>query len=106
MPQTLTINGKPCGDGQRVLVVDDEELLLTLAARTLDELGYAPVRFASSTAALEAFRAEPGRFDAIVTDERMPGLSGSVEAGADEVLKKPLRATDLAMGLARVLRSR
>ena len=112
----------PRGDGQRVLVVDDEELLLTLAIRTLEALGYAPVGFASSAAALEAFRAEPGLFDAIVTDERMPGLSGSelirevrairraipillvggyfggqvtalaLEAGADEVLKKPLSA--------------
>ena len=126
----------PRGDGQRVLVVDDEELLLTLAIRTLEELGYAPVGFSSSAAALEAFRADPGSFDAIVTDERMPGLSGSelirevratqraipillvggyvggqvtalaLEAGADEVLKKPLLARDLAMSLARVLRSR
>ena len=126
----------PRGDGQRVLVVDDEELLLTLAIRTLEELGYAPVGFALSAAALEAFRAEPGLFDAIVTDERMPGLSGSelirevrairraipillvggyfggqvtalaLEAGADEVLNKPLSARDLAMSLARVLRSR
>ena len=126
----------PRGDGQRVLVVDDEELLLTLAIRTLEELGYAPVGFASSAAALEAFRAAPGLFDGIVTDERMPGLSGSelirevrairraipillvggyfagqvtalaLETGADEVLKKPLSARDLAMSLARVLRSR
>jgi PAS domain S-box-containing protein len=126
----------PRGDGQRVLVVDDEELLVKLATRTLDQLGYAPVGFASAAAALEAFRANPGLFDAIVTDERMPGLSGSelirevrgvrraipivlvggyvggqvtalaLEAGADEVLKKPLRERDLAMSLARVLRSR
>jgi CheY-like chemotaxis protein len=119
-----------------VLVVDDEELLVRLAIRTLEELGYAPVGFASSAAALDAFRADPGLFDAIVTDERMPGLSGSqfirevrgiqraipillvggyvgghvtalaLEAGADEVLKKPLRERDLAMSLARVLRSR
>jgi CheY-like chemotaxis protein len=118
-----------------VLVVDDDEALLTLAIRTLEEVGYAPVGFASSTAALEAFRADPGRFDAIVTDERMPGLSGSalirevrqirraipillvggylggqvtalaLEAGADEVLKKPLLARDLAVSLARVLAS-
>jgi DNA-binding response OmpR family regulator len=109
---------------------------LTLAIRTLEELGYAPVGFASSAAALEAFRGEPGLFDAIVTDERMPGLSGSelirearairraipvllvggyvggqatalaLEAGADEVLKKPLSARDLAASLARILRSR
>ena len=126
----------PRGDGQRVLVVDDEELLVKLATRTLDQLGYAPVGFASAAAALEAFRANPGLFDAIVTDERMPGLSGSelirevrgvrraipivlvggyiggqvtalaLEAGADEVLKKPLRERDLAMSLGRVLRSR
>jgi signal transduction histidine kinase/ActR/RegA family two-component response regulator len=125
----------PRGDGQRVLVVDDEELLVKLAIRTLEDLGYAPVGFASSAAALEAFRAEPGLFDAIVTDERMPGLSGSelirevrgiqrtipillvggyvggqvtalaLEAGADEVLKKPLLARELATSLARVLRA-
>jgi CheY-like chemotaxis protein len=126
----------PRGDGQRVLVVDDEKPLLALAIRTLEELGYAPVGFASSAAALEAFRAGPGLFDAVVTDERMPGLSGSalirevrairraipilqvsgyvggqatalaLEAGADEVLKKPLLARELATSLARVLRDR
>ncbi len=119
-----------------MLVVDDEELLVRLAIRTLEELGYAPVGFASSTAALEAFRAQPGVFDAVVTDERMPGLSGSelvremramrpdipillvggyvggqvtalaLEAGADEVLKKPLLTLELATSLARVLRDR
>jgi CheY-like chemotaxis protein len=67
----------PRGDGQRVLVVDDEEPLVRLATRTLEELGYAPVGFTSSAAALAAFRADPQRFDAVITDERMPGMSGS-----------------------------
>jgi PAS domain S-box-containing protein len=123
----------PRGEGQRVLVVDDEEPLVRLATRTLEELGYAPVGFTSSTAALAAFRADPQRFDAVITDERMPGMSGSAlirevrgirdripvvlmsgfvggavasrarEAGAEEVLKKPLSARDLAASLARVL---
>jgi PAS domain S-box-containing protein len=123
----------PRGDGQRVLVVDDEEPLVKLATRTLEELGYAPVGFTSSAAALAAFRADPQRFDAVLTDERMPGMSGSAlirevrgirdripvvlmsgfvsgvaatrarEAGAEEVLKKPLSARDLAASLARVL---
>jgi PAS domain S-box-containing protein len=125
----------PRGDGQRVLVVDDEEPLVRLATRTLEELGYAPTGFTSSIAALAAFRADPKRFDALITDERMPGLSGSalirevrgirggipivlmsgyvgaaiarraIEAGAEEVLKKPLSARDLAASLARVLHS-
>jgi CheY-like chemotaxis protein len=123
----------PRGHGQRVLVVDDEEPLVRLATRTLAELGYEPVGFTSSVAALAAFRADPDRFDAVVTDERMPGISGSAlirevrgirraipillmsgylgkgvvsrafNAGADEVLKKPLSPRELATNLARVL---
>jgi len=123
----------PRGDGQRVLVVDDEEPLVRIATRTLEELGYAPVGFTSSRAALAAFRADPLRFDAVITDERMPGMSGSAliremrgirdgipvvlmsgyvgdavarqarEARVETVLRKPLSAHDLAASLARVL---
>src|SRR5215468_6270477 len=124
----------PRGAGQRVLIVDDEEPLAGLAARTLEELGYVPTGFTSSAAALAAFRADPEGFDAVITDERMPGMTGSAlieeirrirreipillmsgyvggavasrarEAGANEVMKKPLSARDLATSLARVLR--
>jgi PAS domain S-box-containing protein len=122
----------PRGSRQRVLVVDDEEPLVVLATRTLEYLGYVPVGFTSSAAALEAFRADPDRFDAVITDERMPGISGTKliqemrgirraipillasgyvgagmagrahNAGADEVLRKPLLARELATSLARV----
>ncbi len=125
----------PQGAGQRVLFVDDEEALVRLATETLQELGYAPVPFTSSLAALEAFRADPKGFDAVVTDERMPGMSGSAliravrgirrsvpvvlvsgyvgdmlttradNAGANEILKKPLSARELATSLARVLQA-
>jgi DNA-binding NtrC family response regulator len=125
----------PRGKHQRVLIVDDEEALVSLATRTLEELGYAPVGFTSSTAALKAFRAEPGSFDAVITDERMPGMSGSAlirevrgirrampillvsgylggtvvdrayNSGADEVLQKPLSAYALATSLARALQA-
>ncbi len=60
-----------------MLVVDDEEPLVRLATETLERLGYAPTGFTSSSAALAAFRANPEGFDAVLTDERMPGLSGS-----------------------------
>jgi CheY-like chemotaxis protein len=123
----------PRGDGQQVLIVDDEEPLASLAARTLEELGYVPTGFTSSSAALAAFRADPERFDAVITDERMPGMTGSAlirelrgirreipillmsgfvggavasrarEAGANEVMKKPLSARELAISLARAL---
>ncbi|HSI59590.1 MAG TPA: PAS domain-containing protein, partial [Ideonella sp.] len=123
----------PRGAQQQVLVVDDEEPLVELATETLAGLGYLPVGFSSSVEALAAFRANPDRFDAIVTDERMPGLSGAAliravrelrpklpvllvsgylgsavasrarEAGATSVLGKPLSARELATSLARAL---
>ena len=126
----------PRGDGQRILIVDDEEPLVRLAAESLAEWGYMPAAFTSSAAALEAFRAHPQRFDAVISDERMPGLSGSAlireirridatipillvsgylgadlmsrakNAGADEVLQKPLSMQVLATCLARVLQAR
>ena len=65
------------GDGETILLVDDEEALVRLGEEMLAELGYEPVGFASSTAALEAFRAEPERFDAVLSDEAMPGMTGS-----------------------------
>jgi CheY-like chemotaxis protein len=124
----------PRGNGQRILVVDDEEPLVTLTTERLEDLGYRPVGFTSSAAAIEAFRVDPLGFDAVVTDERMPGMSGSAlireirrmrhsipillvsgylggmvtsrayNEGADEVLKKPVSERALALSLARVFR--
>jgi PAS domain S-box-containing protein len=117
----------PRGTGQRVLIVDDEESLVQLAARMLEDLGYAPVGFTSGTAALAAFRADPQRFDALITDERMPEMSGAeliremrvtrdsmpvvlmsgylgaTQGEADVVLQKPLSRRDFAASLAKVL---
>ena len=70
-------DGAPRGNGQAVLLVDDEEALVRLGEELLAELGYEPVGYTASAAALEAFRAEPGRFDALLSDESMPGLTGS-----------------------------
>ena len=121
---------------EQVLLVDDEHALLRLMTGTLLKLGYVPVGFSSGPEALAAFKAHPDRFDAVVTDERMPGLSGvelirairkirptipvvmvsgylgagidrrARDAGADAVLRKPLVTAELASALARSLRDR
>jgi CheY-like chemotaxis protein len=67
----------PRGHGETVMVVDDERALVALAEETLAGLGYKPVGFDSSVAALQAFRAEPKRIDLVLTDETMPDLTGS-----------------------------
>ncbi|MGC3984107.1 MAG: ATP-binding protein [Pseudorhodoferax sp.] len=72
----------PLGQGQAVLVVDDEPALVALAEEMLAGLGYEPFGLASSTEALARFTAAPGRFDLVLTDERMPELAGTELAAA------------------------
>jgi CheY-like chemotaxis protein len=71
----------PRGNGETIMIVDDERALVALAEETLAGLGYEPVGFDSSVAALQAFRADPNRFDLVLTDETMPDLTGTELAG-------------------------
>jgi PAS domain S-box-containing protein len=125
----------PRGNGETVMIVDDERQLVALAEEIAAQLGYEPVGFDSSGAALEAFRKAPRRFDAVLTDESMPDIIGTelaheilrirpnipvilmsgyggaqltnraAEIGVTEVLRKPLHRRDLAESLARALGS-
>ena len=100
----------------------------------LKGLGYEPVGFSDPVAALEALRETPQRFAAVITDEVMPGLSGTrftealrqnapqlpvllvsgyggallasraAGAGVTRVLAKPLQRAELARALAELLR--
>jgi PAS domain S-box-containing protein len=123
----------PRGAGECVLLVDDETPLLAVTAEMLSRLGYEAVSFDDSHTALAAFEAAPGRFDVVVTDEVMPGLTGTglaralrrhrpdlpivlvsgysgpiltqdaLAAGVSELLTKPLQSRDIATTLTRVL---
>jgi PAS domain S-box-containing protein len=66
----------PRGQGERILFVDDEELLARLAHEVLTGLGY-QVEFATLPAtALAWVRQDPRRFDLVFTDQTMPGMTG------------------------------
>jgi signal transduction histidine kinase/ActR/RegA family two-component response regulator len=123
------------GSGEIVMIVDDEPTLVALAEEVLAGLGYEPVGFDSSAAALQAFRLAPQRFDVVLTDENMPGLVGTdltrelrkvrsdipvilmsgyggphlaeraAAAGIREVIRKPLQRRELSEALAVKLRS-
>ena len=63
-------------DGETVMFVDDEPLVTSMASKWLGRLGYSLEVFNDSTQALQAFQMSPDRFDVVITDEGMPGLSG------------------------------
>src|SRR5258708_36137619 len=78
------------GEGETVMIVDDQRSLVALAEETLAALGYEPVGFDSSVAALQAVRAEPQRFDLVLTDETLAdpngvGLGREIPRGRPEV---------------------
>jgi PAS domain S-box-containing protein len=59
-----------------ILFVEDEESLARLGKEAMTGLGYEVMVRTSSVEALEAFRADPLRFDAVVTDQTMPNMTG------------------------------
>jgi CheY-like chemotaxis protein len=110
--------------------------LVHLGEEMLAALGYEAVGYTSSAKALAAFSAEPQGFDAVLSDQTMPGLTGSQlareirrlrpdipivlmsgytgpkivalarEAEVDELLPKPLVSDDLARTFARLFAGR
>ena len=124
------------GGHERILFVDDEDLLAELNSERLKSLGYEVVTTTNSREALALFKAEPERFDLVITDYTMPHLTGIdlarqlltiregipiilctgcsdavspaivKKAGIREFLMKPLSKQELAEAIRRVLGSK
>ena len=67
----------PSGGNERILLVDDEPNLVEAMRLILEKLGYAVTAYSSSTQALDAFEANPARFDLVLSDVTMPRMTGT-----------------------------
>ena len=91
------------------LLADDEEVVRDVAESMLRELGFDVVAVADGRSAVEAFRADPGRFDLVLLDLTMPVMDGAealreiraVRPGAAVVIMSGFNEQDLAQGLGR-----
>ncbi|MFH1999550.1 MAG: response regulator, partial [Planctomycetota bacterium] len=61
---------------ERILWVDDEQTLVNMGKQILKRLGYRVFATVSSSRALSTFRKSPQKFDLVITDQTMPGLTG------------------------------
>jgi CheY-like chemotaxis protein len=125
----------PLGRGETVLVVESERERLLYNEEMLAALGYEPVGFERAADAIAACRSAPNRFDIILVSHasqtsvgldvtralhqaapRQPillatsstidvGVEALADAGISELLRRPLASTELAVALARCLRS-
>jgi len=73
---------------ESVLFVDDEAALADIGRQVLERLGYRVTTRTSSLEALGLFKAQPDRFDLVVTDQTMPHLTG-VELAREMLKMRP-----------------
>ena len=122
------------GDGQRILFVDDEPALAELGREMLDRMGYRADACEDPKTALRRFSEAPNRYDLVLTDMTMPGMTGdrlarelrrirpnlpvvictgfserinetrAKEAGAFALLMKPVTLDDLSKTLHNALK--
>jgi two-component system CheB/CheR fusion protein len=123
----------PRGQGERIVVIDDEENVAQAAQLMLQSLGYHVRSYSSAERFHEDFLREPGSVDLLLTDQTMPHLTGLQLAqklrasgetlpilivsgysrnltpdtlsamGGIELLKKPYELADLARVVRRML---
>ena len=64
------------GSAERIFLVDDEPQVLSVGRRVLESLGYEVSAHGSPQSALDAFAADPQRWQLLITDFAMPGMNG------------------------------
>lgn len=115
----------------RILVVDDELIVRSWIARLLQEEGYVVEVATNGAEALRIAHEDPGAFDLLITDVRMPQMDGwqlgqrvreawpglpvlyvsgydghQSAPGPEAFLRKPFEADDLLRRVAELLRDR
>jgi PAS domain S-box-containing protein len=78
--QLLSTEIMPQGS-ERILLVDDETMIVQVLQRILNDLGYTVSVFTSSVEALEAYTKKPDDYDLLITDMTMPEMTGTDLAG-------------------------
>jgi signal transduction histidine kinase/ActR/RegA family two-component response regulator len=87
---------------ETILFVDDEETIVWLGKELLEQLGYTVEVQTNSVEALNVFRNDPQRFDLVITDQTMPGLTG--EALSRELLRiRPELPIILCTGFSHIM---
>ncbi|MDP2730953.1 MAG: ATP-binding protein [Dehalococcoidales bacterium] len=87
------------GNGQRILLVEDDKSILAIAQRLLTENGYLVFPAKSAEEAMTIFDREHGNFQLVLSDVVLPGKSG-VELASQLLILQPELHIILSSGYA------
>jgi len=76
-PEKAPISALPRGDGELILIVDDEENIRLVAEATLQKFGYNTILASDGTDALAAYAQRGNEIEAVLTDMAMPYMDGA-----------------------------
>ncbi len=69
-------NDSPAGNGEHILLVDDEKAICNVLSRMLKRAGYHVTSYHSPQEAWNDFQKQPDQFHLVLTDLSMPGMTG------------------------------
>ena len=75
IPEAKPLEVIPAGT-ERILLIDDESILVKMGQTMLERLGYTVTVRTNSLEALSTFKNQPEAFDLVITDQTMPGMTG------------------------------
>ncbi len=84
-PVTTNKGHRQLHGNETLMIVDDEDAIRDIYSKYFGSFGYRIHAFDNGNDALEAMKPDPGKFDLIITDMTMPGITGDVFA--EKVLK-------------------
>ncbi len=87
---------------ERILLVDDQDIIVQMIKQMLERLGYHVTARTSSTDALEAFRTQPDKFDVVITDMTMPNMTGD-KLAAELIKIRPAIPIILCTGFSEMM---
>ncbi len=87
--QVIVQDTIPLGS-EHILLVDDENAVIRMVEQMLTRLGYTTTTRTASIEAYEAFKANPDRFDLVMTDMSMPNMTGIQLAQKIKTIRKNL----------------
>lgn len=75
-PAVTTLPGSGTSRSLNILFVDDDQMILHFGGNLLEDLGHEVVRAASGEEALDLFMDDPDKWDLVISDLSMGGMSG------------------------------